>query len=79
MCDVRERREIRNVAERIADRLRIDELRIRLDRSAQRVRIVARHERALDAHALERDGKLRDGAAVQARGRDHVIAGLRQT
>ena len=45
---------------------------------AHALEVAAGDERRVDAHALERDGELRDGAAVQAGGRDEVIALLRE-
>ena len=52
-------------------------LRVRTDRCGERRDVVARYERALDTHALERHGELRDRSAVEVRRRNDVIAALR--
>jgi hypothetical protein len=72
--DRREPFEIGDVPARVADRLAEQQPRILLHRRGERRGIVARHERARDAHAFERDRELRDRAAVEARACDDVIA-----
>jgi len=71
-------REVGHVAQRIADRLGKQCPRLGPDRRTNGVEIVAGNEGALDAHAFERHGKLRDGAAVKIRTGDQVVARLRQ-
>ena len=46
--------------------------------AAHRFGFAAGNERGLDAHALERDGELRDRSAVDVGRSDDVIAGLRE-
>ncbi len=64
--------------ERIAERLGVEQLGVRLDRSAEVLRVVGIDERRLDAELLQVHAEQRVRAAVERRGGDDVVAGLQQ-
>ena len=76
--DVGQRGDVADVELRIADRLRIDRLGVRLQRGAECGRIVGVDERRVDAELRERDRELRIGAAVERARGDDVVAVARE-
>ena len=78
MRDARNLRDVEDVDLRVADRLTEEQLRVRADSSAPLVRIVlVLNERRLDTELGERVLEQVVGSAVDRRGRDDVVAGLR--
>ena len=76
--DLGERRDVADVELRIADRLRVDGLRVRSQRRLERRRVVGIDERRLDPELRERHAELRIRAAVERARGDDVIAVLRE-
>ena len=76
---LRERLEIGDGAGRVGDDLGVEQLRAAgLDRVGERLRVVGRDERGLDAEPPQRDVHQRVRAAVQRRAGDDVVAGVGQ-
>ena len=76
VCDVGELRQVGDVAERVADRLAVDRLRLRVDQRLERVRHAVVGETHLDAELREGVREQVVGAAVERGGRDDVVARL---
>src|SRR6185295_12390070 len=72
--DLRQRLDVDDVDERVAERLGVEELGIFLDRLAKVLGIVGRDEGRLDAELPQVDVQQRVRAAVERRRRDDVVA-----
>src|SRR5581483_1984374 len=72
--DLRERLDVDNVDERVAERLGVEQLGVLADGAAEVFRLIRGHECRVDAELLEIDVQQRVRAAVERGGGDDVVA-----